>query len=111
MHLVKDRDGLNHCPVTGYEHPGFTSQKGCRKHVKTKHGWYYYFDEKPNVSIDDFDTLASAANGTNEKASRTLQFLAALQIINSLVRFRSGFKAAVAGANLVNNRTFQSREL
>ena len=39
------------------------------------------------------------------------QFLAALQIINSLVRFRSGFKAAVAGANLVNNRTFQSREL
>ena len=65
LHLVKDRDGLNHCPVTGYEHPGFTSQKGCRKHVKTKHG-------KPNVSIDDFDTLASAANGTNKKAWRTV---------------------------------------
>ncbi|CAB4023749.1 Hypothetical predicted protein [Paramuricea clavata] len=72
LHLVKDRDGLDHCPVTGCEHPGFASQRGCRKHVKIKHGWYYYFDEKPNVSIDLFDTSPSAANGTNEKASRTV---------------------------------------
>ncbi|CAB4042799.1 partial, partial [Paramuricea clavata] len=72
LHLVKDRDGLDHCPVTGCEHPGFASQRGCRKHVKIKHGWYYYFDEKPNVSMDLFDTSLSAANGTNEKASRTV---------------------------------------
>ncbi|CAB4024699.1 partial [Paramuricea clavata] len=72
LHLVKDRDGLDRCPVTGCEHPGFASQRGCRKHVKIKHGWYYYFDEKPNVSMDLFDTSPSAANGTNEKASRTV---------------------------------------
>jgi hypothetical protein len=72
LHLVKDRDGLDHCPVTGCEHPGFASQRGCRKHVKIKHGWYYYFDEKPNISIDLFDTSPSAANGSNEKGSRTV---------------------------------------
>ena len=42
LHLAKGSDGLDHCPVTGCEHVGFASQRGCRKHVKTKHGWYYY---------------------------------------------------------------------
>ena len=27
--------------------------------MKTKHGCYYYFDEKPNVSINDFNTSQS----------------------------------------------------
>ena len=72
LHLVKDSHGLDHCPVTGCKHPGFTSQRGCRKHVKTKHGWYYYFDKKNIVSIDNFDTSPSAANETNEKAWRTV---------------------------------------
>lgn len=54
LHLVKGGDGLEHCPVTGCEHPGFTSQRGCRKHVKTIHGWYYYFDEKPTACPSPF---------------------------------------------------------
>ena len=33
---------------------GFASQRGCRKHVKTKHGWYYYFDEKPTLCSTPF---------------------------------------------------------
>ena len=41
LHLVKGNDGLDHCPVTGCEHAGFASKRSCRKHVKTKHGWYY----------------------------------------------------------------------
>ena len=36
LHLVKGSDGLDHCPVTGCEHAGFASKRGCRKHVKTK---------------------------------------------------------------------------
>jgi hypothetical protein len=48
LHL-KDRDRLDHYSVTDCEHPGFTSQRG-HKHVKTKHGCCYYFDEKPNRS-------------------------------------------------------------
>ena len=24
-------------------------ERGCRKHIKSRHGWYYYFDKKPQV--------------------------------------------------------------
>ena len=61
LHLAKGSGGLNHCPVRGCEHPGFASQGGCRKHVKTKHGWYNYFDAKPIVC-----TSPSAINDTND---------------------------------------------
>ena len=50
LHLVAEADGLEHCPVTSCQHPVFTSRRGCCKHVKTKHGWYYYFDNKPDIS-------------------------------------------------------------
>ena len=48
LHLEEDDlDGLFHCPVKDCNHDGFVSQRGCRKHVKRKHGWFIYFDEKP----------------------------------------------------------------
>ncbi len=54
LHLAKGTDGLDHYLLTGCEHSGFLSRRGCRKHVKTKHGWYYYFDEKPSVCLSPF---------------------------------------------------------
>ena len=49
LHLEEDDcDGLFHCPVQICNHDGFTTQRGSRKHVKNKHSWYYYFDEKPD---------------------------------------------------------------
>ena len=42
-----DLDGFFHCPVKDCNHDGFVSQRGCGKHVKRKHGWFIYFDEKP----------------------------------------------------------------
>ena len=65
LHLAKASDGLDHCPVTGCEHVGYASQRGCRKHVKTKHGWYYYFDEKPIVCSSPF-----AVNESHEQGSK-----------------------------------------
>ena len=38
-----------YCPVSFCDHEGFGSQRGCRKHVKTKHGLYLYFDSKPDI--------------------------------------------------------------
>ena len=38
LHLEKGSDGVHHCPVIGCERTGFSSQRGCRKHFKTKHG-------------------------------------------------------------------------
>ena len=31
--LKKDEDDCYHCPVINCDHPGFTSKRGCRKHV------------------------------------------------------------------------------
>ena len=51
LHLQSDKEGLYRCPALGCEHDGFASQRGCRKHVKTKHPWYMYFDTKPIISF------------------------------------------------------------
>ena len=51
LHLEKDgTDSLYHCPIQECDHDGFQSQRGCRKHVNTKHSWFFYFDEKPTDS-------------------------------------------------------------
>ena len=52
LHLEKDNvDSLYHCPIKLWEHEGFQSQRGCRKHVNNKLSWFFYFDKKPRVEI------------------------------------------------------------
>ena len=52
LHLEKDDvDSLYHCPIQLCEHKGFQSQRGCRKHVNSKHSWFFYFDQKPSVDL------------------------------------------------------------
>lgn len=50
LRLEKSADGKFHCPVEFCDHDGFLSKRGCRKHVKSRHGWFYYFDTKPDMS-------------------------------------------------------------
>ena len=62
LHLEKDeRNTLYHCPIQVCDHEGFQSQRGCRKHVSTKHCWFYYFVEKPDLSSFK-DTLEVPVN-------------------------------------------------
>ena len=62
LHLEKDEtDSLYHCPIQECDHDGFQSQRGCRKHVNTKHSWFFYFDEKPNSKVIT-DSLKVASN-------------------------------------------------
>ena len=50
LHLEKDEtDSLYHCPIQVCDHEGFQSQRGCRKHVNSKHSWFFYFDGKPEL--------------------------------------------------------------
>ena len=50
LHLEEDdEDGLVYCPVQTCDHDALTTQRGCRKHVKKKHSWFYYFDVKPDL--------------------------------------------------------------
>ena len=51
LKILRTANGLYFCPVKQCDSEGFKSQRGCRKHVYVKHGWYYFFDEKPDQSI------------------------------------------------------------
>ena len=65
LHLEKDEtDSLNHCPIQECDHSGFQSQRGCRKHVNTKHSWFFYFDKKPTDS-----KLAANSSEISKKSS------------------------------------------
>ena len=70
LHLEKDEsDSLYHCPIQECDHDGFQSQRGCRKHVNTKHSWFFHFDEKPN-SKEIADSLNVASNFPIESTSQ-----------------------------------------
>jgi len=61
LHLEKDEaHSLYHCPIQVCDHDGFKSQRGSRKHVNTKHSWFFFFDEKPD--------LGGLVASTNERA-------------------------------------------
>ena len=49
LKLSPNKDGLFSCPISNCESENYRSKRGCRKHIFTKHGWYFFFDEKPDV--------------------------------------------------------------
>ena len=111
LHLVKASDGLEHCPVTGCEHPGFASKRGCRKHVKNEDAWYCYLDAKPTVCPSPLAIAEAKGKVCKFLAKgKVCKFLAILWMI-LLARFHTGLKAAVVGENFVNNQIIQSQEL
>ena len=89
LHLEKDEtDSLYHCPIQECDHDGFQSQRGCRKHVNTKHSWFFYFDEKPN-SKEITDSLKVASNfslegTTQDQTSKTTKHAVKLLLSFSL---------------------------
>ena len=64
-------DGVYICPVNTSEKEGFYSQRGCRKHDFMSHGWYYFFDEKPETSIYFPETVARLNMTVNGKERNT----------------------------------------
>ena len=50
---------------------GFQSQRGCRKHVNTKHSWFFYSDEKP--SSKDSLNVAGNVPGRNTDEDKTTE--------------------------------------
>ena len=75
LHLEEDDcDGLYHCPVQSCNHDGFTTQRGCRKHTKNKHPWYYYFDQKPNATqIESCHKQSDDTDGNNHKTEHKIR--------------------------------------
>ena len=58
LSLQRNLNGKYSCPVVFCDSEPFASKRGCRKHVFFKHGWYYFFNEKPNV-FDYFPELST----------------------------------------------------
>ena len=73
LHLVTNSNGLFTCPVDHCEHSSFATQRGCRKHVKKHHGWYYYFDKPPEISKEIKD-LKAEQESLNKKKVDTVNF-------------------------------------
>ena len=65
LKLEGNTDNQFVCPVTTCLHFPFKSKRGCRKHVNTKHGWFFYFDCVPVLSTIDKD---EASVGMGKKA-------------------------------------------
>ena len=88
LHLEEDDcDGLFHCPVQICKHDGFTTQRGCRKHVKSKHSWYYYFDEKPDsVQKESFDGEANNNTATDQKTARKMRTVATFDKTSNIAK-------------------------
>ena len=43
------------CPIKICLHSGFKSSRGLRKHINSKHSWYYYFDEQPEIKREEIE--------------------------------------------------------
>ena len=53
LYLRPDPHGVYLCPDGQCLHSGFKSKRGCRKHVDTQHKWKYYFEQRPNVGVEE----------------------------------------------------------
>ena len=51
--IRQNEKSLFSCPIRLCLHEDFKSSRGLRKHIDNKHGWYYYFDEQPDVKRED----------------------------------------------------------
>ena len=97
LHLEEDDcDGLFHCPVQICNHDGFTTQRGCRKHVKNKHGWFYYFDEKPNsAQMESFHNQSERFEANDRTIPRTKRAIASFDLKNNIAK---GFFSWLTGS-------------
>ena len=71
LKLTSDKDGIFLCPLNGCDSNAYKSQRGCRKHVTEKHGWYFYFDEKPKIEDAFPDKLLSLTNKISPTRTKT----------------------------------------
>ena len=70
LKLVLNSDSKFYCPVKNCETNGYLSQRGCRKHIFQRHGWVYFFDEKPDLS-NYFPELNTRNSKIPHKAKRS----------------------------------------
>jgi len=71
LKLQPDNNGLFICPLESCDSNFYKSQRGCRKHVVEKHGWYFYFDEKPKLEDAFPEKMVKPANKLSPTRSKS----------------------------------------
>ena len=72
--LREANDKTFKCPVRFCENRTFFSKRGCRKHVDTKHRWYFYFDVKPSDrTIEKYIENEQQSVGRNARKGDSLR--------------------------------------
>ena len=98
LHLEEDDcDGLFHCPVQACNHDGFNSQRGCRKHVKNKHRWYFHFDEKPNSTQIKEACQGNENEDNDSKTQRKIRTVASFDMSSDITRDFSSWLTGSGG--------------
>ena len=55
--IRKNESNLYSCPIRLCLHEDFKSSRGLRKHIDGKHGWYYYFDQQPDIKREELEIM------------------------------------------------------
>jgi len=97
LHLEPDDDGLFHCPISYCDSSSYRSQRGCRKHVFTKHGWYFYFDTKPNIEAVIPGYRKNNLKLTKTRRSRTSAVPMFLKSCTFYINFKKWLESACGG--------------
>ena len=90
-------NGLFICHVAYCESEPYRSKLGCRKHVFAKHGWLYYFEEKPDIAkvFPEFSTRTN--NYQLSKRVKTSNMSMFLETCVVGVNFKKWLKSPVGG--------------
>ena len=71
LKLQPDINGAYLCPLSECDSNAYKSQRGCRKHVTEKHGWYFFFDEKPKIEDKFPEKLLNPAKKLSPTRTKT----------------------------------------
>ena len=74
--ILRQNDrNLYTCPAKLCLHADFKSSRGLRKHIDTRHPWYYYFDDQPEVKREEMETVEPSRKKvcTSSKPSFSLE--------------------------------------
>ena len=49
--------GAFSCPITLCLHADYKTARGLRKHIDSKHSWYYYFEQQPEIKREEIEEI------------------------------------------------------
>ncbi|XP_057289972.1 uncharacterized protein LOC130656435 isoform X1 [Hydractinia symbiolongicarpus] len=98
LKLMPDKDNRFCCPVADCDSESYGSKRGCRKHVYNRHGWFYYFDKRPNIDevLPHFSTRNRIKDPQRKRAS-TFSMPSFAKTCNLAVAFRTWLKSPGGG--------------